>query len=324
MADPFNGIINVYKEQDFTSFDVVAKMRGIAGQRKIGHTGTLDPMATGVLPVCLGNATKVCDLLTDWDKEYEAELLLGKTTDTLDVTGEVLAEEPEGAAALTEEQVRMAVSHYIGEILQVPPMYSALKVNGQRLYDLARKGVEVERKPRPVTIHELEILEMALPVVKLRVLCSKGTYIRTLCDDIGRELGCGGTMQSLVRTKVGPFTLDNARKLAQLQALKDGGNLGDAVESVDSLFADLPGYRVLPGALKLLENGNKLQMEDLDGSSPVVFGSPLQDDQTDDGVANPDAKIRKDQAVRIYRPDGSFAGIYRNTGREFKPEKMFL
>ncbi len=324
MADPYNGIINVYKEQDFTSFDVVAKMRGIAGQRKIGHTGTLDPMATGVLPVCLGNATKACDLLTDWDKEYEAELLLGKITDTLDVTGEVLSEDPEGAMSLTEDQVRIAVSHYLGEILQVPPMYSALKVNGQRLYDLARKGVEVERKPRPVTIHELEILEMALPVVKLRVLCSKGTYIRTLCDDIGRELGCGGTMQSLVRTKVGPFTLDNAWKLVQLQALKDGGNLGDAVESVDSLFADLSGYRVLPGALKLLENGNKLQMEDLDGNSPVVLGSPLQDDQTDDSVVNSDAKVRKDQAVRIYRPDGSFAGIYRNTGREFKPEKMFL
>ncbi len=303
MVDPFNGIINVYKEQDFTSFDVVAKMRGIAGQRKIGHTGTLDPMATGVLPVCLGNATKVCELLTDWDKEYVAELLLGRTTDTLDVTGEVLSENPEAVKNLTEDQIRMAVSHYQGEILQVPPMYSALKVNGQRLYDLARKGVEVERKPRPVTIHELEILEIHLPVVKLRVLCSKGTYIRTLCDDIGAELGCGGTMQSLVRTKVGPFTLEDARTLSQLQELKDGGDLGCAVESVDSLFMDAPGYRVKESALKLLENGNKLFPEDLDAE---------------------EIGLKKNQTVRIYRPDGTFAGIYRNFGRELKPEKMFL
>ena len=321
MADPFNGIINVYKEQDFTSFDVVAKMRGIAGQRKIGHTGTLDPMATGVLPVCLGNATKVCELLTDWDKEYVAELLLGKTTDTLDVTGEVLTDDLEAVKSLTEDQIRMAVSHYEGEILQVPPMYSALKVNGQRLYDLARKGVEVERKPRPVTIHELEILEINLPVVKLRILCSKGTYIRTLCDDIGRELGCGGTMQSLVRTKVGPFTLEKARTLAQLQELKDGGNLAESVESVDSLFAEFPGYCILENARKALENGNKLSFNDLDPAKEVSMdGSGRRTGQTEGNVI----VFERNQNFRIYRPDGSFAGIYRNTGRELKPEKMFL
>ncbi len=156
--------------------------------------------------------------------------------------------------------------------------------------------------------------------MKLRVLCSKGTYIRTLCDDIGRELGCGGTMQSLVRTKVGPFTLENARSLAQLQELKDTSRLAEAVESVDSLFADYPGYRVLESALKMLENGNKLMLWDLDGSNPVMIGVG----ETDADVANEGIRVQKNQAVRIYRPDGSFAGIYRNTGRELKPEKMFL
>ena len=201
-----HGIINVYKEKGFTSHDVVAKLRGIVGQKKIGHTGTLDPDATGVLPVCLGKATKLCDLLTDKNKTYEAVLLLGKTTDTQDITGEVLEEK--STEALTEEKVREAIEGFIGDYEQIPPMYSALKVNGKKLYELAREGKVIERKARPVKILDIQILEIDLPKVRMEVSCSKGTYIRTLCHDIGEKLGCGGCMESLIRTRVSTFRIE--------------------------------------------------------------------------------------------------------------------
>lgn len=180
-----NGIVNIYKEKGYTSHDVVAVLRKVVGQKKIGHTGTLDPDATGVLPVCLGRATKVCELLTDHDKTYEALLLLGKTTDTQDISGEVLEERNPGD--LTEEEVRSCIESFIGEYDQVPPMYSALKVNGKKLYELAREGKTVERKSRKVQIHGIRILEMNLPHVRMEVDCSKGTYIRTLCHDMERS-----------------------------------------------------------------------------------------------------------------------------------------
>ena len=180
-----NGILNVYKEPGFTSHDVVAKLRGICKQKKIGHTGTLDPEASGVLPVCLGNATKLCDLLTDKDKEYRAVLLLGVETDTQDTTGQILAEKEVNAG---EEDVRSAILSFVGPYDQIPPMYSALKVNGQKLCDLARKGQVVERKSRRITIHSIEIEDISLPRVTMRVACSRGTYIRTLCHDIGQKL----------------------------------------------------------------------------------------------------------------------------------------
>ena len=249
----YNGIIVINKEPGFTSHDVVAKMRGICGQKKIGHTGTLDPAATGVLPVCLGSATKLCDMLTDKDKEYVAELLLGVETDTQDTTGQVLCERE---VKVTCEDVRKAAESFVGEYNQVPPMYSALKVNGKKLYELAREGKEVERKARPVEIHELEILECNLPVVKMRVACSKGTYIRTLCADIGEKLGCGGTMQSLKRSRVGGFTLEDAITLGELQSLKDAGNLQRAVIPVDSVFGDCPALHVREEFRKLIDNGN--------------------------------------------------------------------
>ena len=181
----YNGIINVYKEKGYTSFDVVARMRGICGQKKIGHTGTLDPDAEGVLPVCLGKATKVCDMLTDSDKVYRAVMQLGIETDTQDLTGTVLSacEVP----VLTETEIRDVIRTFQGEIMQVPPMYSALKVNGKKLCDLARAGVTVERKARPVTIYEIRIERVELPEIELTVSCSKGTYIRTLCHDIGQK-----------------------------------------------------------------------------------------------------------------------------------------
>ena len=206
-----NGILNVYKEKGYTSHDVVAKLRGIVGQKKIGHTGTLDPDAEGVLPVCLGRATKVCDMLTEKDKTYEAVLLLGKETDTQDISGTVLrVGETEG---LTQEQVKDCVMSFVGEYDQIPPMYSALKVNGKKLYELAREGKMIERKSRKVEIKEIRILEMALPRVRMEVSCSKGTYIRTLCHDIGEKLGCFGCMESLLRTKVSRFEIESSLKL---------------------------------------------------------------------------------------------------------------
>ena len=236
-----HGIINVYKEKGFTSHDVVAKLRGIVGQKKIGHTGTLDPDATGVLPVCLGKATKLCDLLTDKNKTYEAVLLLGKTTDTQDITGEVLEEK--STEALTEEKVREAIEGFIGDYEQIPPMYSALKVNGKKLYELAREGKVIERKARPVKILDIQILEIDLPKVRMEVSCSKGTYIRTLCHDIGEKLGCGGCMESLIRTRVSTFRIEDAKTLDEIETLKQEGKLAELLVPIDAMFPSYPKIR---------------------------------------------------------------------------------
>lgn len=296
-----NGIIIIDKEPDFTSADVVAKMRGICGQRKVGHTGTLDPAATGVLPICLGSGTKLCDMLTGQDKEYVAELLLGVETDTQDITGRVLSER---SVEASEEEIREAGMSFVGCYDQVPPMYSALKVNGRRLYELAREGREVERRARSVVIHELEILELKIPVVKMRVVCSKGTYIRTLCADIGEKLGCGGTMRSLRRTRVGRFGLEQAVTLGQLQELKDTGRLTEALHPVESCFQDCPVLHANGEAMKFLENGN------------AVYPGQTEEKQVYGGG----------QWVRFHRPDGSFAGIYAYDEMEkrYRPVKMFL
>lgn len=297
----YNGIINIHKEAGYTSHDVVAKMRGILRQKKIGHTGTLDPQATGVLPVCLGSGTKLCGMLTDKDKEYVAELLLGITTDTQDTTGEILTER---AVEVSEEAVREAVLGFVGTYEQIPPMYSALKVNGKKLYELARAGKEVERAARPVTIRDIEILEMSLPVVKLRVVCSKGTYIRTLCFDIGEKLGCGGAMRSLVRTRVSGFALDAAVTLGELERMRDEGRVDELLVPVDELFADCPALHVREEFRRLLENGNA-----------VCPG------QTAEGKCHAPGK-----QVRVYFADGVFAGIYSydEGQKRYKPVKMFL
>lgn len=277
----YNGIINVYKEAGFTSFDVVAKMRGILGQRKIGHTGTLDPDATGVLPVVVGNATKLVDMLTDKKKEYVAELKLGVRTDTLDVSGTVLETKD---VTCGEEEIRAAIMSFVGDIMQVPPMYSALKVNGQKLCDLAREGKEVERKPRPVTIHEIEIISVDMtgaadgvaaddgrPVIKIRILCSKGTYIRTLCDDIGTKLGCGAVMTSLVRTMSGAYRIEDAHTLTELQSLKDEGRLDEVIVPVDAVFSDLPEYTATGETLRLVRNGNGIAIPGLKDERVRVY-----------------------------------------------------
>lgn len=297
----YHGIVIVHKEKGFTSHDVVAKMRGICGQKKIGHTGTLDPEATGVLPVCLGNGTRLCDMLTERDKEYVALLRLGVETDTQDMTGTVLTSRP---VEVGEPQVGEAVLSFQGSYMQTPPMYSALKVNGKKLYELAREGKVVERQAREVRIGEIEILAMNLPLVRLRVVCSKGTYIRTLCADIGQKLGCGGAMESLVRTRVGNFSLEEALTLTQLQDLKDQGRLSQAILPVESVFQNCPVLHVREDLVRLLENGNALTVEQTAEKERYTQG----------------------RWVRVCFPDNRFAGIYaydEGKGR-YQPVKMFL
>ena len=295
-----HGIINVYKEKGYTSHDVVAKLRGIAGQKKIGHTGTLDPDAEGVLPVCLGKATKVCELLTDKDKTYRTVLFLGQTTDTQDASGTVL--ETSDVSNLNEAQVTEAVQSFVGEYAQIPPMYSALKVGGKKLYELAREGKTVERKARNVMIHSIKILRVDLPRVEMEVSCSKGTYIRTLCHDIGEKLGVGGCMESLLRVQVGRFVLADSLRLSEIQKAKEDGNLEKILQPIDSVFEQYRAVRIRPDQEKRLQNGNSFRKPDR-----------LQnyDDQ---------------EMVRVYDSNGHFAAVYRYVEKdhEFRIVKMFL
>lgn len=297
-----NGILNIYKEKGYTSHDVVARLRGIVGQRKIGHTGTLDPDAEGVLPVCLGRATKVCELLTDKDKTYETVMLLGCTTDTQDISGEILEEKD--TASLSEEQVTDCIQEYIGEYNQIPPMYSAIKINGKKLYELAREGKTVERKARKVTILNIRILEIKLPRVRMEVNCSKGTYIRTLCHDIGQTLGCGACMESLLRTKVGRFTVGESVKLDEIQEYVKEGRLNEKLISLDDVFMDRREVTVKAAQKQLAYNGNAL---------------PLKGVEPKNGFEN-------GEQVRIYDEERRFIGIYvyEESKKRLKPEKMFL
>lgn len=297
-----NGIVNIYKEKGYTSHDVVAVLRKVVGQKKIGHTGTLDPDATGVLPVCLGRATKVCELLTDHDKTYEALLLLGKTTDTQDISGEVLEERNPGD--LTEEEVRSCIESFIGEYDQIPPMYSALKVNGKKLYELAREGKTVERKSRKVQIHGIRILEMNLPHVRMEVDCSKGTYIRTLCHDIGEKLQVGGCMEELERTKVGRFLKEDAVTLDEVRKKMEQGEGAELFIPLDQIFAELPAVTVTDAKAWMSYNGNDLPERFL-----------LEKEAWTDG-----------QEVRVYDSRKNFIGLYqyRAPKKLFHIKKMFL
>jgi len=252
-----SGIVIIDKPQDWTSMDVCAKLRGIFKERRIGHGGTLDPMATGVLPVFVGSATKAVEFAESGDKEYIAGLRLGVVTNTQDITGEILEEYP---VTIGREKLEAVLPRFSGAIEQIPPMYSAVKINGKKLYELARKGQEVVRRPRPVTIHALEILEKTSETeFLLRVRCSKGTYVRTLCHDIGQALGCGGCMSSLRRTMAAGFSIQNAVTLEQVQTLKDALLL-----PVDSLFADYPCL-ILPSLKveRLVRNGNPVAIPNL-------------------------------------------------------------
>ena len=292
-----SGVINIYKEAGYTSHDVVAKLRGILKQKKIGHTGTLDPQAQGVLPVCLGKGTKLCDLLADHDKEYEAVLRLGITTDTQDMEGNVLQE---SSVQVSEEEVRTCILSFQGEQMQVPPMYSALKVNGKKLYELAREGKVVERKVRPVTFHKIEVLWMELPKVKIRVQCSKGTYIRTLCNDIGEKLGCGGCMEELLRTRVERFALEDAVKLDEVQKAMEEGTVDSLILPVDRIFDQYPTAKTTTQGDLLVHNGNRL------------FSELLQEE--------PEAESGY---VRVYDSEDTFIGLFEKKTDQLVPVKMF-
>ena len=295
-----DGIINVYKEKGFTSHDVVAKLRGILHIKKIGHTGTLDPDAVGVLPVCIGKGTKLCDMITDTDKTYEAVMLLGISTDTQDISGNVLSKKE---VDVDEKTLIETVDSFVGEYKQIPPMYSAIKVNGRKLYQLAREGIEIERSPRDVYIRSIHINDMNLqdgePSVTMTISCSKGTYIRTLCHDIGEKLGCGACMKSLSRTRVGRFYIDDSFTINQIAALNLKGELSSIVAPVDSMF-DYPRIQINKEYDKLLYNGNLL---------PLSAGKAL-----DVGLAD---------KVRIYNESGEFIGIYSMDDSGYKPVKIF-
>ena len=255
-----DGIIIIDKPQDWTSQDVTAKLRGIFQTRRIGHGGTLDPMATGVLPVFVGRATRGVEFFEHADKTYEAVLHLGITTDTEDITGEVLEEKP---VTVTEEDVLAVLPQFRGEIQQIPPMYSAIKINGQKLCNLARKGKEVERPARTITIHSLDFLGMEGKMVRLRIHCSKGTYIRTLCKDIGAALGCGGCMESLRRTTAGSYTANDAIPLADVVASEDPGAF---LRNVDTLFTQYPAVTLTEKQALRCRNGNSFSVTHPDGT----------------------------------------------------------
>lgn len=300
-----NGVINVYKEPGYTSHDVVAKLRGILKQKKIGHMGTLDPNAVGVLPVCLGKATKLCDLLSEKDKTYKAELLLGTETNTQDTTGEVIQQaSSELLKALDEEKVFETIKSYIGDYEQIPPMFSAIKINGEKLYNLARRGEEIERPARHCKILNITVTKIDLPRVEFNVTCSKGTYIRTLCHDIGKDLGVGGCMESLVRTKVERFNVEDSITLSQIEEYRDNLTLKKHITPVDEMLDGYSKCIVAEGAEKLVYNGN-------------IFTSrnTLLKMNNEDG-----------QTVRVYTHDGKFVGLYMYILEKqiYKPIKIFL
>lgn len=300
-----HGVVNIYKEKGFTSHDVVAKLRGIVKQKKIGHTGTLDPDAEGVLPVCFGKATKLCDMLTDKDKTYETVLLLGKSTDTQDISGKIIEEG--NVDQITEEMVRDAILSFVGEYAQIPPMYSALKVNGKKLYELAREGKEVERKARQVTIYHINIKEIQMPEVRMEVKCSKGTYIRTLCHDIGEKLGCGGCMKELLRTQVERFGLRDSIRLSEVASLWKRNELMPKVIAIDEMFSNYKKIVLTSEGERAVCCGNNFRAKDI--------ANHTKDMCFDEG-----------ERFRVYGVSDNFIAIYeyQKILHGFKIVKMFF
>ena len=293
----YHGLINIYKEKGYTSHDVVAILRGVLKQKKIGHTGTLDPQAEGVLPVCLGKGTKLCDMLTDKDKIYQVKLRLGVETDTEDMTGTILKESD--TLELEETKVEEVIKSFVGKQIQIPPMYSAIKVNGKKLYELAREGITIEREGREIEVYRIEIIKMELPYVTMEIECSKGTYIRSICRDIGRKLSVGGSMQELIRTKVSSFCINDSLKIDQVKELLEQGNIESYISKVDTPFLDYPKLIIDAQYDKWLLNGNKLKHDwfDLKPSGSMV---------------------------RVYDARNEFIGIYMWEGLDLKPYKLFL
>lgn len=298
----WNGLLNVCKEAGYTSNDVVARLRGILRQKKIGHTGTLDPAAVGVLPVLLGTACRLSEYLTDHDKTYRAVLRLGVTTDTQDMTGTVLNEAGQAQLqALSERGIAQAALFFQGGYDQVPPMYSAKQIGGKRLYDLAREGKVVERKPVHVEIPKIEIEEISLPLVTLKIDCSKGTYIRTLCADIGERLGVGGAMEYLERLRVGGFLIGDSLSLGQIEELSKSGALAPYVIPCEEMFLDFLRVRTIPEADRKLLNGNELTMREL-GLPPRGGG----------------------EMIRVCDSEGTFYAVYRQvpSAGTYRPYRM--
>lgn len=321
MAD---GILNVYKEKGFTSHDVVAKLRGILHMKKIGHTGTLDPDAEGVLPVCLGKGTRLCGLLTDKDKEYEALLKLGVETDTQDTSGRTLAEHP---VLTTPEQLEAVIGTFVGEIEQIPPMYSAIKVNGKKLYELARAGKEVERQARRIRIYGIDILGIDLPFARIRVRCSKGTYIRTLCHDIGQAACCGGCMAELIRTRSGRFLLEDSLTLSGIETLYREGSLREHILPVDAFFSELSKIALPENLDRLAHNGNALPFTGCRADiawNKNESGQKREAAPAEQGFCEnlPASEV---QRYRIYDSAGRFIGVYEmdRSNPVLKPWKMF-
>ena len=287
-----NGIIIIDKPQEWTSNDVVSRLRRVFNTRRIGHGGTLDPMATGVLPVFVGRATRGVEFFEHAEKVYETTIRFGLTTDTEDITGKTITETE---VHLTEEELQAVLPQFRGDILQVPPMYSAIKVNGQKLYDLARKGREVERQPRPITIHELQLLEFNGSEARLRVRCSKGTYIRTLCKDIGEALGCGGCMAALRRVEAGEYTLEGSIPLRQLLDISEAGeDVEHLLRPVDTMFASHPKLSLNEKQARLVKNGN-------------AFASDCENG-----------------TYRVYAPDGEFLALCKAEGGKVSTIKSFF
>jgi len=298
----YNGIINVYKEKDFTSHDVVAVLRGILGQKKIGHTGTLDPQAVGVLPVCLGKATKVADLLTDKDKTYKTRFKLGEETDTQDHTGEVIDRKP---YAVDDTMILETIQSFVGDSEQLPPMYSAIKIGGRKLYDVARSGQTIERKKRWITIYDIYNIGINLPFIEMTVHCKKGTYIRTLCRDISEALGTCGHMVELERTASGIFTKESAFTLDDIKNLAHENRLSEAIIQVDALFKDYQRLVIGTHYNHMLYNGNKMPFE---------------------AIMNVDkVKLMDKTYYNVYNNEGDYMGIYEWLSPEnlLMPVKFF-
>jgi len=307
-----NGIINVYKEVGFTSRDAVSKLTGILRQRKIGHTGTLDPAAEGVLPMCIGKATKLCELLTDHKKQYIAVIKFGIATDTEDITGEIIEETSFSddwyEEKLTEDNLSKVISRFVGKQLQTPPMYSAKRVGGKRLYELAREGKVIERKPCEITIYSIEIknIDVSRREATIVVDCSKGTYIRTLCKDIGNELGCKAAMKSLIRTKTGDFLLENSYKLDEIEKLVKENRVSEIIIPIEDVFKNLQRVDVSGYAGILLENGGIIKA----------------------AAVKPDIEAlepKNGEKFRMYNDEGEFKAVYSYNGdiNAFKIDKMF-
>ncbi len=291
LAPPgIDGVLNISKPAEWTSHDVVEKLRRTLGVRKVGHAGTLDPMATGVLPVLLGKGTRVSEYLVEWDKEYEAVLRLGQDTDTQDATGVVIQER--SIAGLTEEAIRSAVMKFSGNLLQVPPMYSALKVAGRPLYKMARAGKTIERTPRPITIHQLEILNVDIPDVTCRVSCSKGTYVRTLCADIGEALGSGGHLRQLCRTRVGPLHLEDAMSPLEIEGETFFQDNKQVLWSLDAVLSHLPAVTIESDMVSRAVNGASIPRSSVSGEISESEG------------AEQDKKI-----LRVKDPGGQLLGL---------------